>query len=150
MSIIIRPAVKNDQRTIRQIVRRARINPFGLNWPNFVVAEMEGKIVGVGQVKEHRDGSRELASIAVRPNYQRNGIASLIINRLLAQETGPLYLVCQNELEDFYSKFGFSPPLRKVLPGSMKRIWRLGRWSSVIMSRFVTQNFTIVIMQWDP
>ena len=111
---------------------------------------MEGKVVGVGQVKEHRDGSRELASIAVRPNYRKKGIASLVIKRLLAQETGRLYLVCQNELEDFYIQFGFFRSQGELLPTSMQRIWRLGRWSAAIMSRLGAKSFTIIIMEWEP
>lgn len=150
MSIEIRPAVKNDQPTIRHIVRQARINPLGLNWPNFVVAEVDGEISGVGQVKEHRDGCRELASIAVRPAYRNQGIASQLVNRLLAQESGRLYLVCRIELEDFYRQFGFLRSPGETLPRSMQRIWRLGRWSSAIMSRLGAQNFTLVIMRWDP
>ena len=43
-------------------------------WPNFVVAEDGGTIVGIGQVKTHGDGSRELASIAVIPARQSQGI----------------------------------------------------------------------------
>jgi N-acetylglutamate synthase-like GNAT family acetyltransferase len=79
-----------------------------LNWPNFLVAEEEGAIVGVGQVKAHKDGSRELASIAVVPARQGHGIGRAVIERLLAREPGViLHLTCRRELQGYYERFGF-------------------------------------------
>src|SRR4051812_37601455 len=105
--VTIRPAVAADQAAIKRIIHEAEINPNHLDWPRFVVAEVGGKVVGVGQVKPHKDGSRELASIAVIPDYQRQGIASRIINTLLAREHEPLYLMCEVKNETFYERFGF-------------------------------------------
>lgn len=65
MQITIRPAVEADQPVIRAIIRAAFINRTGLDWRRFLLAEDQGRIVGVGQVKPHADGSRELASLAV-------------------------------------------------------------------------------------
>src|ERR1700730_18130879 len=56
-----------------------------LKWPNFVVAEDDGAIVGVGQIKSHGDGSRELASIAVVPARQGQGIARAGLEALLSR-----------------------------------------------------------------
>jgi len=78
-----------------------------LNWPNFVVAEEDGEIVGVGQVKAHGDGSRELASIVVVPARQGGGIGSKIIRTLLASHPGVLHLTCRRELQGYYERFGF-------------------------------------------
>src|ERR1043165_2408750 len=83
MAVVVRPATVADQPAIRRIVRQARINPTGLAWPRFVVAEAEGQVGGTGQVKPHRDGSRELASIATVPEMQRRGVARQIIEALL-------------------------------------------------------------------
>ena len=104
----IRSATEADQATIRRLVREANINPMSLDWPNFVVADDDGGIVGVGQVKAHGDGSRELASIAVVPARQGQGIARALIETLLAREPGVvLYLTCRRELEGLYQRFGF-------------------------------------------
>lgn len=79
-----------------------------LNWPHFVVAEEDGTIIGVGQVKSHGDGSRELASIAVVPPLQGQGIGSALIKALLVREQGMvLHLTCRSQLEGYYSRFGF-------------------------------------------
>src|SRR6266851_2737668 len=81
MPLNIRPATEGDQPTIRRLIKEANINRMNLHWPNFVVAEDDGVIVGVGQVKAHGDGSRELASIAVVPAlegyYERFGFRRL-------------------------------------------------------------------------
>src|ERR1700680_2288554 len=108
MAPTIRSATEADQATIRRLVKEAKINPMSLDWPNFVVAEDDGAIVGVGQVKTHGDGSRELASIAVVPARQGQGIGRGRIEALLAGEPGVvLYLTCRRELEGLYRRFGF-------------------------------------------
>lgn len=107
MAPAIRDAAVNDAATIRRIVRAANINPSGLDWPRFVVAEDAGKIVGVGQVKQHRDGTRELASIAVIPARQAQGIGSAIIRELLSREAGIVHLTCRSGLQGYYERFGF-------------------------------------------
>jgi N-acetylglutamate synthase-like GNAT family acetyltransferase len=88
-----------------------------LDWPNFLVADDDGAIVGLGQVKAHGDGSRELASIAVVPARQGQGIARALIETLLAREPGVvLYLTCRRELEGLYKRFGFRRVKRAEYP----------------------------------
>src|SRR5712692_9657787 len=67
MPLTIRPATENDQPAIRRLIAEVRLPRMNLQWPNFVVAEEDREMVGMGQVKSHGDGSRELASIAVLP-----------------------------------------------------------------------------------
>jgi N-acetylglutamate synthase-like GNAT family acetyltransferase len=123
--IHIRPATHADQPTISRIIRDAGINPMSLDWRRFVVAEDNDEIVGVGQVKPHDDGSRELASIAVISERQRQGIASEIIRVLLAKEQGDLYLICRDELEPFYARFGFYRINSKEMPPYFRTIMRV-------------------------
>jgi len=107
--VTLRNAIETDQARITAIIREARINPMDLKWKNFVVAvdEATGEIVGTGQIKTHRDSSRELASIAVVPEYQGRGLARQIIEHLLAQTAGTLYLTCRSPMGPMYEKFGF-------------------------------------------
>ena len=107
MPLTIRPASQADQETIRRLIKEARINRMSLNWPNFVVAEDGGAIVGIGQVKTHGDGSRELASIAVTRARQSQGIGGAIIKTLLAREQGVVHLTCRSQLQGYYERFGF-------------------------------------------
>lgn len=104
----LRPATEADQVTVKAIIRAHRLNPLGLKWTQFIVAETaESEIVGCGQVKIHRDGSRELASIAVMEPWRNQGIATAIIHRLCAGYPPPLWLTCESRLIPFYEKLGF-------------------------------------------
>jgi N-acetylglutamate synthase-like GNAT family acetyltransferase len=123
----LRNARKEDARLIRDLIHEAHINPFGLDWRHFIVAvDGETGIIGTGQIKTHYDGTRELASIAVRPAFQNRRIARQIIARLLEENPPPLYLTCRSSLGPFYQKFGFLPLEKKQLTGYFARIQRLG------------------------
>ncbi len=123
--VTLRRAVAADQAVIQRIVRDANINPRDLSWPRFVVAEQEGRVVGVGQIKLHGDGSRELASLAVVPERQGQGIASSIVRALVDSEGGVLYLMCRSQLEGFYTRFGFRRIERAAMPPYFRRWHRI-------------------------
>ena len=139
----IRAAKAEDQATIRRIIRAANLNPMSLDWPNFLIAEDAGEVVGIGQVKTHRDGSRELASIAVVPARQGQGIGSAIVNALLDRHGGGvLHLTCQGKNEGYYARFGFRRIPRKELPPYFARLLpimnvfaRLARSEIIVMRR---------------
>jgi amino-acid N-acetyltransferase len=121
--VTIRPATEADQPTIRRLIKEANLNRMSLHWPNFVVAEEDGAIVGLGQVKAHQDRSRELASIAVVPARQGQGIGRALIERLLAREPGVvLHLTCRRELEGYYERFGFRRLERAEYPPYFRRL----------------------------
>ncbi len=85
-----------------------RLNPMGVAWSNFLVTVAEnGRIVGCGQIKTHRDGAQELASVAVIETYRKKGIATQIIRQLLAKHDGPVWLMCESGLVPFYKPYGF-------------------------------------------
>ena len=123
MPYTIRPATVADQTTIRRMVRDAGINPMNLKWPNFLVAEEGRAIVGIGQVKTHGDGSRELASMAVAKERQGHGIGGAIINALIAsQGDRTLHLTCRRQLEGYYERFGFRRIERTEHPAYFARM----------------------------
>ena len=93
-----------------------------LEWPNFVVAEDGGAIVGIGQVKAHGDGSRELASLAVVSARQGEGIGGAIIKTLLAREHGIVHLTCRRQLQGYYERFGFRRLEAAEFPPYFKRM----------------------------
>jgi hypothetical protein len=86
-----------------------RLNPTGLDWRRFLVDQDDGKIVGVGQVKLHGDGNRELASLAVVSRRQGRCVGAVIVRALLAREAGPNFLYCAQGLVGYYERFGFRP-----------------------------------------
>ena len=125
-AVTLRPARRDDARSIRKIIRQANINPLGLDWRHFTLAvDGEGQIIGTGQVKVHADGSRELSSIAVLPAWRGIGIARLIITHLLEQHPGEMYLTCQASLGSMYGKFGFRVLHGDEMPPYFRRIRRM-------------------------
>ena len=125
--MIIRPATAADQKTITAIIRAVQINPMDLKWQNFVLAVdgADGAIVGTAQIKQHGDGSHELASIATLPSYRGRGIASQLIHHLLAQHPDTLYLTCIDTMGRFYKPFGFRTITAKELPPYFRRLLRV-------------------------
>ena len=125
--IHLRPAIASDQPTITRMIHDAGINPMSLDWPRFVIAEDNSETVGIAQIKVHGDGSRELASLAVIPSRQGQGIGSEIVRTLLAKETGELYLTCRAQLETYYARFGFRRIEREEMTPYFRRLMRLAK-----------------------
>jgi N-acetylglutamate synthase-like GNAT family acetyltransferase len=119
----LRQAMLQDESTIKDLIHRVNINPMGLHWERFLVAETgAGQFVGCAQIKHHQDGSLELASLAVEEAYRGRGVASSLIRSLLQDSPRPLYLMCRPELGVFYQKFGFRDAADPELPAYFRRI----------------------------
>ncbi len=126
--LTLRAATARDSAAIRRLIRRVQINPTGLDWHHFVLAtDASGQMLGCGQLKPHRDGTLELASIAVEPAHRGRGIARAIIEHLLALATRPLYLTCRQSLGGFYQQWGFRPLAEAEMPPYFRRLSRLAR-----------------------
>ncbi|MDQ7024113.1 MAG: GNAT family N-acetyltransferase [Anaerolineae bacterium] len=106
IAITIRPAKITDDKIIKSMIRGARLDPTSLNWRNFLIAEHQGKIVGIGQVK-HYPGCNELGSLVTFPKYRGKGVAARLISELEAQAGFPLYLLCASKMEAYYQRFGY-------------------------------------------
>lgn len=126
LEIHLRPAQKTDTPRIRDLIHRVGINPMDLDWKHFIIAEsVDGKFLGCGQLKPHRDGSLEMASLAVEQEYRRQGVARSLVLHLLAHSPRPLYLMCRPALVPFYEKFGFQDIQSETMPPYFLRIRRL-------------------------
>ncbi len=124
--VSLRPARAADQAAIRGLVQANHLNPLSLQWQHFIVAmDSSGLVVGIGQIKPHADGSRELASIAVVPSRRKQGIAHAIILDLLRSNPPPLYLTCREAMGPFYAHFGFGEVSLEQMPPYFRRIYRL-------------------------
>lgn len=140
------PADASHAAAIRTLIRQAKINPTGLNWRRFCVSlDQQGRLIGCGQVKPHRDGSRELASIAVVPEWRRKGVASALIRHLMRQHPPPLYLTCRASLGPFYERFGFRTIPLDEMPPDFKRISLFVRF----LQRVKLIRFELLVMRAD-
>ena len=129
----IRLARQEDARVIKRMVRGAGLDPTTLRWENFLVAEKDGMVVGVGQVKPYR-GAPELGSLVVLKAYRRQGIGAAIVRALIECERGELFLLCQNRLESYYERFGFRRARLRDLRGAVRLKYafaQLGRVAGV-------------------
>ena len=123
VDILLRPARESDFPAIKALIHEVQINPNGLDWRRFTLAETpDGQFIGCGQLKPHSDGTLELASLAVTPSQRGKGVARVIIQKLMADAPRPLYLTCRSQLGPFYEKFGFRGINGDELPKYFRQI----------------------------
>lgn len=140
----LRPATSSDASTIRHIISQVRINPLALDWHRFTLAvDPYGRVIGCGQVKPHTDGSIELASIAVLPEWRKHGVARQIIESLLEERSDTIYLTCQSQLGPMYNKFGFQDVQLAEMTPYFKRLFRVVSW----IGKLTRQPHTILVMR---
>jgi N-acetylglutamate synthase-like GNAT family acetyltransferase len=122
----VQKAASEHSGKIQDLINQVDINPIGLDWRRFLVAlTPDGELIGCGQIKPHADGTRELASIAVYPNWRGRGVATLIIQTLVAPGSEDLYLICESSMGGFYEKFGFHSIEQNEMPTYFRRMTKL-------------------------
>lgn len=144
--IYLRAATADDQAAIRRIIYAERLNPIGLAWPRFVVAESGGEVVGIGQIKVLGDGTRELASLAVLPVYQGTGVGSALAWTLISRTPGPLYLRCADHNESYYHRFGFVTLPPEQMPRSLRRVHQVVDALAGVYNRLTGGSERMLIM----
>ena len=150
MTITIRPAVEADQPIIISLVQQAKLNPRNLHWEHFLLAEENGKILGIRQVKIHKQGTREVASGFVLPEYRRQGISAQLMNALLAREKGPLYTMVNEKRSAYYEQFGFRRVDVNRLPSDFRMEYWIGRIVTTLLSLFSKERIRIVPLKKEP
>ena len=142
----LRPAIEEDDAAIRVLVKEGRINPTGLKWPRFVVAVTRDRdVIGCGQVKPHRDGSIELASLVVTAEWRGRGVAAALIEHLVAAHHEDMYLMCRSSLGDFYEGFGFCALQETEMPPYFRRVSRLASLAEFLRK----DGETLLVMKRD-
>ncbi len=139
----LRPATAEDATTIRNLVWQAKLNPSGLKWPRFTVitpAEppsmgTPAPVIACGQVKPHVDGSQELASIVVAPDWRGHGLARRLLEHLLAAHPGEMHLMCLSSMGPFYEKFGFAAAKDEDLSPYFRRIKNSSQLFAFVMPK---------------
>jgi N-acetylglutamate synthase-like GNAT family acetyltransferase len=130
--VAIRSAVPADQEAIRALVKSERLNPMGIDWPNFLVAVGTRGIVGAVQLRKHPDGSRELGSLVVAPEARGHGIAARLIDALVTGHDGPVQMITGAQHAAHYQRWGFRRLEASRAPRSIRLNYRLGSLACVI------------------
>jgi len=130
----LRPARETESAQIYELIHLVGINPMGLDWRRFVVAvDSDGSMIGCGQLKPHGEDVIELASLAVWPEYQGQGIGRAIIEHLLRDSPRPLYLMCRSRLGPLYTRFGFRALAYEEMPRYFQRISKLAGLAELLV-----------------
>jgi N-acetylglutamate synthase-like GNAT family acetyltransferase len=119
LNLRIRTATAADERLIKSLINRAQLDPSNVHWKNFVVAEHEGEVIGIGQLKPYSDCT-ELGSLVTLKAYRGKGVAASIIQALEDKATFPLYLICRDIMESYYESFGYKKISFKETPTSLR------------------------------
>jgi len=142
-SFTLRPATEIDFPRIKALIRQARINPTKLDWRRFTVAVSKEEVVGCAQLKPVPGGLTELASLAVNPTYQHQGIGRALIEQLLNTTPRPIYLTCRSSLGVLYKKFGFCILGVEELPAYYRRLKCLAG----VFMQLSRRNETLFVMK---
>jgi N-acetylglutamate synthase-like GNAT family acetyltransferase len=146
----VRPATADDQAAITRLVHQARLNPRGLDWRRFVIAEAGGAPVGVAQVRRHPDGSRELASLVVLSEHPDRGVAGRMIDALLRDEPGPAFTMVDRRYAQHFTRWDFHPVDLADLPRSMAWQLRIGRLATAIGSQLIHHRIRLLTPRRPP
>lgn len=116
--VLIRPARTADVRTIRMLVdtysrdgrllSKATVTLFE-DIQEFLVAELDGEVVGCGALHVMWEDLAEVRTVAVAPEHARQGIGSLLLTTLMerAREVGVQRVFCLTFMVRFFEEHGF-------------------------------------------
>ena len=120
MSVVIRPARTKDVRDVRELIDR--YSPDGRllskntvtiyeDVQEFVVAELDGQVVGCGALHVMWEDLGEVRTVAVLPEFKGKGIGGQILTALIerAHSLGLSRVFCLTFETDFFGHFGFEP-----------------------------------------
>jgi amino-acid N-acetyltransferase len=130
--IVLRSATPGDALSIRTLVRRERLNRFDLQVENFKVAELDGVVVGAVQIRKHGDGARELGSLVIAPGFRGKGLAAALINAVLEDEPGPVFMITGRNFVAHYGRWRFAIVEARAAPPSIRFNFRMGRFGRVM------------------
>lgn len=143
----IRHSRRDDAHKIASMVKAARLNPLGVRWERFRVAiDSSEDVIGCAQVKGHRDGSRELASLVVRGKWRGRGVGRALVKALQEEHGPPLWLTCRSSMVPYYQRFGFVELEAGVYkPAYFRWVSRLVNTLGLIASK----DEYLAVMLWD-
>ena len=115
---MIRAARTTDVRAIRDLIdvysadgsllSKATVTIFE-QIQEFLVAEVDGTVIGCGALHVMWEDLAEVRTLAVRPDQARHGIGSQILEQLLtnARELGIKRVFCLTFMKEFFGRHGF-------------------------------------------
>ena len=147
---VIRAATEADATAIHDLVHDAQLNPRDLDWRRFLVADEVGTVVACAQVRVHGAGTRELASVVVRPDRRARGIGRTLVEAAIAREpVRPLHLFCESRTVAFWERFAFRTVEDEAIPRDMRATFRMGRIAVRALSISTHRHYALYVMRRD-
>ena len=118
MSVLIRPATTADIKTIRHIIDVNKASRRMLEKETvtlyetvqeFVVAEIDGQVVGCGALHVLWEDLAEVRTVGVEDSVRRKGVGHKILEELIerARKVGVKRIFCLTFETDFFARHGF-------------------------------------------
>jgi|SRR6185312_10392306 len=89
---------------IKQLVEELWLDNENMQPGQFRVLSDNGKVIAFGRLRKHSDAT-EICSVGVATDFQKRGFGKKIVEHLLQQANGEIYLV--TVVPDFFAKIGF-------------------------------------------
>jgi N-acetylglutamate synthase-like GNAT family acetyltransferase len=98
-----------DWPAIRALAASFNLDYSGMEEDHFWVAKEENRVTGIVGLKRHAD-CLELVSLAVDPAFRFQGVGQALVETLMANARGNVYLA--TIIPDFFRRCGFAPSVR--------------------------------------
>ncbi len=132
IEIVIRKATLDDAQQISELVelgvREGQLLPrapeaIRASINDWIVAEEKGRIVGCGSLLEMSPVLSEVRSLAVVPEYRKNGVGARIVDALVdeARARGIPTVFALTRAVPFFEKRGFTVTAKDNFP---EKVWR--------------------------
>jgi amino-acid N-acetyltransferase len=106
-SVVIRAGRADDQASVDDLIAGERVNPNDNHAPNFLLAIDSAAVIGAAQLRRHADGARELSTLVVSANHRGSGVSTVLVDAILANEAGDVFVVTGRRLVGSYQRRGF-------------------------------------------
>ena len=134
MTLAVRPARESDQASIYDLARNERVNPTNLHWFNFFVASIDARVIGIVQLRRHRDGSRELGTLIVKASHRGNGLGQQVVDAVMAQNGGRIYTITRASNASTCDRWGLQVLDAKTAPRAVKRNYMMGAYGGRLIA----------------
>src|SRR5262245_9084329 len=130
--VVVRPAVDSDVQAIANVVnqhaRQGHLLPRSAenirqSLPNWLVAEVDDIVVGIGSLLEMSPTLVEVRSLAVLPAYRSLGVGGLLVQGLVerARERGIPTVFALTRAVPFFERLGFVVTTTERFP---EKVWK--------------------------
>ena len=86
------------------------------NINDFLLAEVDGVLVGCAALHWHRADNAEILAVSVAPGQQGRGVGRALIAECLAWAGSPRTLWLSTRKPDYFGRYGFRPVTKWSLP----------------------------------